>query len=63
MKVSVTENGLEFGADRGNLLAALALRVKSLERRFPSMSQSLLSIFDQAWSVAHLSSPRRSSAG
>ena len=48
MSVDSTEFGFGSEAERSSVLARLVLRLKSLETRFPSMSQSLLSILDQA---------------
>lgn len=48
MKVDLTKHGREGVSERGSVLTAVAQRFKSLENRYPSASQSLLSIFDQA---------------
>src|SRR6476660_3937841 len=48
MNADVTKQGRESETERGGVLAMVALRLKSLEERYPSLSQSLLSIIDQA---------------
>ena len=48
MKVDSIEYQRENEPQRRGVLAMFALRLKSLESRYPSELQSLLSIFDQA---------------
>jgi O-antigen/teichoic acid export membrane protein len=48
MKVDSTHHGCDYTTERSSVAAVAARRFRGLADRFPSASQSLLSIFDQA---------------